>query len=48
VLKQSSSKPETETEVILMLLIKLISGETDGDEPRPGWMGVLAMEIMRG
>ena len=47
-LKQFSSKPETETEVILMLLIKLTSGETDGDEPWPGWMRVLAMEIMRG
>ena len=47
-LKQFSSKPETETEVILMLLIKLISGETDGDEPWPGWMRVLVMEIMHG
>ena len=45
-LKQLSSKPEIETEVILMLLIKLISGETDGDEPWPGWMRVLVMEIM--
>jgi len=47
-LKQFSSELETEAEVILTLLIKLISGETDTGEPRPGWMGVLAMEIMRG
>ena len=47
-LKQFSSKLETEAEVILTLLIKLISGETDGGEPQPGWMRVLAMEIMRG
>ena len=47
-LKQFSSKLETEAEVILTLLIKLISGETDAGEPRPGWMRVLAMEIMRG
>jgi hypothetical protein len=37
-----------EAEVILALLIKLISGETNLGEPRPGWMRVLAMEIMRG
>ncbi|KAF8500790.1 hypothetical protein F5888DRAFT_1676338 [Russula emetica] len=47
-LKQFSSKLETEVDVILTLLIKLISGETDTGEPRPGWMRVLAMEIMRG
>jgi hypothetical protein len=47
-LKQFSSKLETEAEVILTLLIKLIIGETDAGEPRPGWMRVLAMEIMRG
>ena len=47
-LKQFSSKLETEVEVILTPFIKLISGETDGGEPRPGWTGVLAMEIMRG
>ena len=47
-LKQFSSELETEAEVILTLLIKLISGETDAGEPRPGWMSVLAMEIMRG
>jgi Guanine nucleotide exchange factor in Golgi transport N-terminal len=42
------SRLETEAEVILTLLIKLIGGETDTGEPRPGWMRVLAMEIMRG
>jgi len=47
-LKQFSSKLETEAKVFLTLLIKLIIGETDTGEPRPGWMGVLAMEIMRG
>ncbi|KAF8501756.1 hypothetical protein F5888DRAFT_1675137, partial [Russula emetica] len=39
---------ETEDEDILTLLIKFIIGETDTSEPRPGWMRVLAMEIMRG
>ncbi|KAF8495992.1 hypothetical protein F5888DRAFT_1907591 [Russula emetica] len=34
--KQFSSKLETEAEVILTLLIKLINGEIDADEPRPG------------
>jgi Guanine nucleotide exchange factor in Golgi transport N-terminal len=47
-LKQFSSKLETEAEVILTLLIKLIGGETDAGELRPGWMRVLPMEIMRG
>ncbi|KAF8496000.1 hypothetical protein F5888DRAFT_1708473 [Russula emetica] len=39
-LKQFSSELETEAEVTvtLTLLIKLISGETDAGEPRPGWM----------
>jgi len=46
-LKQFSSVFETEAEVTLTF-IKLISGETDAGEPRPGWMTVLAMEIMRG
>jgi hypothetical protein len=35
-LKQFSSELEMEAEVILTLLIKLISGETDLGEPRPG------------
>jgi hypothetical protein len=47
-LKQFSSKLETEAEVILTLLIKLIGGETDAGEPRPVWMRVLAAEIMHG
>jgi Guanine nucleotide exchange factor in Golgi transport N-terminal len=47
-LKQLSSELETEAEVFLTLLIKLISGETEAGEPRPGWMRVLAIEIMRG
>jgi Guanine nucleotide exchange factor in Golgi transport N-terminal len=46
-LKQFSSEPETEAEVILALLVQLISGETDAGEPWPGWMRVLAIEIMR-
>ena len=37
-----------EAEVFLILLIKLVSGETEAGENRPGWMRVLAMEIMRG
>jgi hypothetical protein len=47
-LKQFTSKLETEAEVIPTLLIKLIIGETDAGEPRTGWMRVLAMEIMCG
>ena len=47
-LKQFSSELETEAEVFLTLLVKLISGETEAGEPRPGWMRVLAIEIMRG
>jgi Guanine nucleotide exchange factor in Golgi transport N-terminal len=42
------SELETEAEVILTPLIKFIIGETDAREPRPGWMRVLTMEIMRG
>jgi hypothetical protein len=38
----------TETQVFLTLLIKLASGEAEAGEIRPGWMRVLAMEIMRG
>jgi len=47
-LKQFSSELEKEAKVILTLLIKLIRGETDAGKPRPGWMRVLAMKIMRG
>src|ERR1700755_1336357 len=34
--QQFSSEPRTEGEVILTLLIKLVSGEADAGEPRPG------------
>jgi hypothetical protein len=47
-LKQFSAELTTEAEVFLTLLIKLVSGEADAGETRPGWMRVLAMEIMRG
>lgn len=56
-LKQFSAELDTESEVFMMLLIKIISGgasgETDpnhdsGLPPRPLWMRVLSMEIMRG
>jgi hypothetical protein len=47
-LKQFHSELETEAEVIPTILIKVIIGETDAGEPRPGWMRVLVMEIMRG
>ena len=47
-LKQFSSELATEAEVFLTLLIKLVSGEAEAGETRPGWMRVLAMEIMRG
>jgi hypothetical protein len=45
-LKQFSSELETGAKVILALLVRLISGETDAGEPQPGWMRVLAIEIM--
>ena len=39
----------TEAEVFLMLLIKIIGDDGDeGHGSRPGWMRVIAMEIMRG
>ncbi|KAG9017683.1 hypothetical protein FRB90_000273 [Tulasnella sp. 427] len=49
-LKQFCRELETEAEVFLMLLVKIISGdgEGEGSGARPGWMRVLAMEIMRG
>jgi Guanine nucleotide exchange factor in Golgi transport N-terminal len=47
-LKQFSFELKTEAEVIPTLLIKVIIGETDAGESRPGWMRVLVMEIMRG
>ncbi|KAG9118878.1 hypothetical protein FRC07_006393, partial [Ceratobasidium sp. 392] len=48
-LKQFSVELETESEVFLMLFIKVVAGDADGGEaPRPHWMRVLAMEIVRG
>ena len=52
-LKQFSNELPTEAEVFLMLLIKVVSGENDGDSasshaPRPAWMRVIALEIIRG
>ncbi|KAF5376165.1 hypothetical protein D9757_009328 [Collybiopsis confluens] len=52
-LKQFSFELQTEAEVFLMLLIRIITDENDGGENsgyarRPAWMRVLAMEIMRG
>ncbi|KAH9955055.1 hypothetical protein BC827DRAFT_1262095 [Russula dissimulans] len=44
-LKQLSAELVTEVEVFLTLLIKLVGGETEAGEHRPGWMRVLAMEI---
>ncbi|KAG1769044.1 hypothetical protein EV702DRAFT_707206 [Suillus placidus] len=53
ILKQFSFELETEAEVFLMLLIRMISEESDTSNPdhftsRPIWTRVLAMEIMRG
>ncbi|KIJ29789.1 hypothetical protein M422DRAFT_107343, partial [Sphaerobolus stellatus SS14] len=51
-LKQFSNELPTEAEVFLMLLIKVISGEHDTENgsshSRPGWMRVIALEIIRG
>ncbi|KAJ8092074.1 Endocytosis and vacuole integrity protein [Marasmius tenuissimus] len=50
-LKQFSGELETEAEVFLMLLIRIIADDADGgsvDHTRPPWVRVLAMEIMRG
>ncbi|KAF7329520.1 Protein MON2 [Mycena kentingensis (nom. inval.)] len=50
-LKQFSAELETEAEIFLMLLIKIIGDEPGAGaehEPRPTWMRVIAMEIMRG
>ncbi|KAG1719544.1 uncharacterized protein EDB91DRAFT_1240566 [Suillus paluster] len=53
ILKQFSFEMVTEAEVFLMLLIRMISEESDAANsdhsgPRPVWTRVLAMEIMRG
>ncbi|OJT09170.1 Protein MON2 -like protein [Trametes pubescens] len=56
-LKQFSSELKTESEVFLMLLIRIVGAESSDADPsesaqghptRPLWMRVLAMEIMRG
>jgi hypothetical protein len=57
-LKQFSAELDTESEVFMMLLIKIISGgasgevdsnqESSGPPSRPFWMRVFSMEIMRG
>ncbi|KAF7290808.1 Protein MON2 [Mycena indigotica] len=47
-LKQFSAELETEAEIFLMLLIKIIGEEHAEQESRPHWMRVIAMEIMRG
>jgi hypothetical protein len=44
----SSNYPPSSRRRPFTLLIKLIIGETDAGEHRPGWMRVLAMGIMRG
>ncbi|KAI0668157.1 hypothetical protein C8Q78DRAFT_980256 [Trametes maxima] len=56
-LKQFSLELKTESEVFLMLLIRIVGAESSDADPadsaqghptRPLWMRVLAMEIMRG
>ena len=48
-LMQFPAELATEVEVVLTLLIKKpVSGEAEAGETRPGWMTVLAMEVMRG
>lgn len=53
-LKQFSIELETESEVFLMLLIKIVAEEPDFADHnsshvnKPQWMRVLAMEILRG
>ncbi|EKM74882.1 hypothetical protein AGABI1DRAFT_65220 [Agaricus bisporus var. burnettii JB137-S8] len=50
-LKQFSLELKTEAEVFLMHLIRTVSEESESESshpPRPSWMRVLAMEILRG
>lgn len=52
-LKQFISELQTESEVFFILLIKVVSGENDGDmgssqAPRPFWMRIMALEAIRG
>jgi hypothetical protein len=43
-----SSELETEVDVILTLLTKLIGGKAGAGEARPRWIGLLAVETLRG
>lgn len=48
-LRQFIVELETEAEIFLSIITRVISGDHDnGEPPRPSWMRVLAMEIMRG
>lgn len=48
-LRQFIVELETEAEIFLSLITRVISGDHDsGELARPSWMRVLAMEIMRG
>ena len=47
-LKQFSLELVTEAEMFLMLLVKIVSGDHDSNGPRPPWMRVLAVEVIRG
>jgi hypothetical protein len=50
-LKQFSLELKTEAEVFLMNLIRTVSEDSESEPshpPRPPWMRVLAMEILRG
>jgi hypothetical protein len=51
-LKKFSAELETESEVFLMLLIRVVTEDSESGSdymsPRPTWMRVLAMEVMRG
>ncbi len=52
ILKQFNRDLPTEAEVFMMLIIKILSGDSEGGVSdgvsRPQWMRVLCMEIMRG
>ena len=51
-LKQFHAELQTGAEVFLVMLIKIITEDTESEPaehpPRPHWMSVIAMEIMRG
>ncbi|KAH7100328.1 hypothetical protein BKA62DRAFT_706688 [Auriculariales sp. MPI-PUGE-AT-0066] len=51
ILKQFSDRLTAESEIFLMLLVKVAAADPEAlgsDGPRPPWMRVLAMEILRG